>query len=98
MDELAKWRDEVSRLRKLLHEVSEFLYSDPSPEGMRLHHETHEAFKRTSTMLMGDETPMKDVSWMPTAPGCENWRREHRADVCPMGTCQRCRYLERFGS
>ncbi|MFF9002640.1 hypothetical protein ACF1GW_35545 [Streptomyces achromogenes] len=98
MDEVAKWRDEVSRLRELLHDVRMFLYSDPSPEAVRLHREADAAFKRVSTMLMGEgeETPMKDLSWMPTAPGCENWRRDHRADVCPMDTCQRCRYLRSF--
>jgi hypothetical protein len=32
----------------------------------------------------------------PPAVGCEHWRREHRTDLCPMGHCGRCRYLERL--
>lgn len=39
---------------------------------------------------------VEDPEVLPMAPGCEHWRREHRADLCPMGACQRCRHLERL--
>lgn len=29
----------------------------------------------------------------PPAVGCEHWRQEHRADLCPIPTCGRCRHL-----
>lgn len=37
-----------------------------------------------------------DPDELPMAPGCEHWRREHRADLCPMAVCKRCRFLERL--
>jgi hypothetical protein len=44
----------------------------------------------------GEVYGIEDPGALPVAVGCEHWRREHRADLCPMGGCQRCRYLERL--
>ncbi|QXE36195.1 hypothetical protein KQY30_20060 [Streptomyces sp. GMY02] len=37
-----------------------------------------------------------DPDTLPSAPGCEHWRREHRADLCPHPTCDRCRHLAKL--